>query len=474
MRKLLICIFATVFGAVFVASAKAQDFPTSTLQIALTDAHAGKPVSGTLTLSTEGIHFESRDFIFDLPMPEIKKLEVQGARKNFATFVIHPKSSLITQQRTLLQERNDPYGRSESILVVSLETKEDLAKSLASMKKYQAVIQAAKEEEAKQLVGEVPSGAGPQAAYPFVGKTIRAFVIDHRNDGRTPVHGYLTFFENRVQFASDEVTFSIPITLIQKVECAGARETFLSLHVNPKAEFFHLYADYLRHEGGAAVPVAKFELDVEEDVRQSFATATQFQKYMNDVMEGRINAMIAASAVSDSASGPSSAPALSPASGQVDASAPQIEKHEIARYNAAFVEKFVPKAIVNRFKVINGVRGQLIIFDAGIGYVSEEASPHVKVQRQQYFQNGHLKFFIPAAAVISAQNVSVIRDPQNPPLNSYMAEIAVDQNSEFFRSHAALMSESSRDNVLYLLFQSQQELEQYLSVLQPNTSVNQF
>jgi hypothetical protein len=396
-------------------------------------------------LSKSGIHFESKDFIFDLPMTEIKKVEVQGTRKDFSTFAIQSKSSLIAQQESLLLRREDAYKQPEAVLVVSLDNKEDLSKSLTTLKQYQAVVQAAKDEEARELVGAV----GPeQRNYPFIGKTIRVFVIDHRDFRNPPLHGYLTFFEDRVQFASDETTFSIPIGIIQKVECAGARETFLALSINQKSEFFRLYQAYLRHHFSEPLPIAEFQLDAEEDVRQSFTTATQFQKYMGDVLAGRVNAMTSAAPIAEA---------------RQLAQPQQIEQRELSRYNVALIEKFSPNATINRFKVITGVRGKLVVFNSGIEYVSDEPNPNVKVSRRQYFENGRLRFSIPAAAIVSVADASVIRDRANASVNSFIAEIDLDRGSEFFRSHGALMAESSSDNVLFLLFASRWELEQYLS-----------
>lgn len=370
----------------------------------------------------------------------------------------------------ILLRRDDAYRQPEAILIVSLSDKEDLAKALSEIKQYQSVVQAAKDAQAKTIIGDSVPAAGANAAYPFIGKTIRVHVLKGGIYG-SPVHGFLTFFEDRVQFASEDVTFSVPLKLIEKVECAGARETFLSLNVSSKTEFARHYEPYLRDRIGYSIANRDgqdnldFKLDEEEDVRQSFATATQFQNYMNDYLAGKVRSMVAAASAVQSSDAQSSSQAP-----QTD----QVTKQELYRLNSEFIEKYTPHSAINAFKLITGVRGKTVIFDSGIGYVSDETQPRVKVSRQQYFQDGHLKFFLPSSAISSVADASAIRNPSNSSVNAYIAEIAVDRNSEFFKNHGALMAESNKDNLLYLMFPNQSELQRCISSLNKTQNTDQF
>ncbi len=150
--------------------------------------------------------------------------------------------------------------------------------------------------------------------------------------------------------------------------------------------------------------------------------------------------------------------------GSVPVASSGTEKRELARYDAGFLERHNPgSSLLNGFKLINGIPGTVVVFDTGLGYVSQAQNPGIKPARQPFIQSGYLKFFVPQSAILSMRDVSVIRNQNAASNNSYIAEIDLDRNSNFYQQSKGLMTESDKDNRLFFTFKERYMLMQFLA-----------
>jgi hypothetical protein len=106
------------------------------------------------------------------------------------------------------------------------------------------------------------------------------------------VSGLLTFFPERLEFNSRDLNFALPYASIEKVDCAGARETFLTIRIDPRDEFSKLYGKYRLIENYRFVPGVRFSLEMAEEVAPAYKTVQAFQRYMQEVLDARRSSLV--------------------------------------------------------------------------------------------------------------------------------------------------------------------------------------
>jgi hypothetical protein len=262
--------------------------------------------------------------------------------------------------------------------------------------------------------------------------------------------GLLTFFPDRLQFDGQDATIRFPLDQVVGLDPAGARETFLMVHVNPKNK---IAVAYMRYEYGYETGNFQFILAPVEPIAPALKLAEDYTQYVAAVRSGQEQAMVSGSAPAGTAAG--TPLTSSPSSSD--------EKRELARYDAGFLERHSPNSKLNSFKLISGVPGTLIVFDSGLGYVSVAQNPSLKPARQSFLQNGYLKFFLPQTAILGIRDVSVIRNLNTDTNNTFIAEVDLDRNSSFYQQNKALMAESDQDNRLFFTFRNRGSLNQFLN-----------
>ncbi len=419
-------------------------FPQTSMRALVGGNGLGGPKSaGTLVLAAAGASFESPDFVFNVPADEILSVEPKGARDGFLTLVLDPHSKFIAAYPSLVTQRTNSINQPEHLLVVTLDPSEPVNTELTRAKGFQGFIQQqrAAREQATVGVTAADSAAGP--AHPSLGKTVHVVL---KGTGAEPA-GLLTFFPDHLQFDSPDVTIRMAQNQIEEMEPAGARESFLQVKYDGKSSFATAYRKYQNvYRYGSFL----FVLSPQEAVAPAYKLAQDYTAYTAAVRAGQEQAIV---------------------NGQNAAGAPLqpgpvagAEKRELARYNAGFLERHNPgNSLLNGFKVINGIPGELIAFDTGLGYVSEAQNPSVKPARQTFLQNGYLKFFVPQQAILGMRDVSVIRNASSSNVNSYIAEVDLDRNSNFYLQSKALLADSDKDNRLFFSFKEQYQLRQFLA-----------
>lgn len=464
MRPFVFIVLVSIlFSSPCLMAQNKAAFTTKSLDSTVFNTKQNAIISGKLLLDRDAVSFESSEVVFSLPTKDITAVEYQGTRKDFLTLVLDSSSKFVSLYPFLLSQRNDAYRQPEFILSISLGAKDAVDVSVRVAKSFQSLIAAQNQAAARALVGPVVINESDRAAHPFMGKTIRVVInlFDYPNTGIATgvIRGFLTFFPENVQFNSRELNFVLPYRIAVQVDCAGARETFLRVGIDPRGKFNQQYEKYLAVENFHRVSAVLFTLDVDEQVAPSYKIAMDFQQYMNDLFAGRNHATTGNSASDSSA-----------------ARAETAEKRELGRVDVGLLEKHSPKSAINGWKLINGIPGDLIVFDAGIGYVSKTVQPSVKPTRKQFFKDGYLKFFIPLEAVLSKEDVSVIRNRENinASTNSFILEIDIDRNSGFFREHNALMTESDQDNRLFFVFRDKSAFDQFSSIFPKIASRDHF
>lgn len=444
-------LFLSVWALLLSLAAFAAETTPKALTVAVTD-HTKFPrpaVVGHAVFGRDGVSFNSSEYLFSLPISDIRAIELKGARIGFLTIVLDSKSSFIQSYQALLERRLDSYGQDEYTLPFNLGQRERLDAATSAMTAYSAYVAGKRNEAVQTMIGKVDVSAEQQQANPFMGRTVRVFLQPYLYSD--VYHGFLTFFADRVEFNSQDVNFALAYKSIQLVECAGTRETFLRISLNRRDRFAELYAKYLGSDSdgmGGMIPVLRVHLEKSEEIQPAFQTAKQFQQYVADLATGRVKAMIG------SAGTPKNA----------DLPAESQPKHQIARFSAKFIEKYSPSnnPFANAFKTISGIKGELIVFDTGLGYVSDARNPVVNSRRAGYLDDGYLRFFVPKSAILGKRDASTIRSRNNSSLNNYIVEVEIDRSSKFFREYAALLTESKVGNVIYFEFESGAQLARFL------------
>jgi len=461
---ILIVVFSLMFSNAWLMAQNHVPFTATTLDSTVFNNRQGVAVRGKLLLDQNTVSFDSSEIVLSLPTKDITGVEYQGTRKDFLTLVLDSNSKFISLYPFLLSQRNDAYRQRESVLIISLGAKEAVDVSAKAARSFQSFVAAQNDAAAKALVGPVNIDASDRAAHPFLGTTIRVVVnlFDYPNTGSPTglVRGFLTFFPDRIQFSSRDLTFVLPYNIAVQVDCAGARETFLRVGLDPRSKFNQQYEKYLAVENFHRVPAMLFTLDVNEQVGPSYKTALDFQEYMNGLFSGKSKALAGASSPADSSTAPA----------QIS------EGRELGKVEVGLLEKHFPKSAINGWKLINGIPGDLVAFDGGIGYVSKKVQPDVKPAKKQFLKDGYLKFFIPINAVLAKEDVSVIRNRGNlnDSTNSFIIQIDVARDSDFFREHNGLMAESDQDNRLFFVFKNKSAFDQFTNFFPRLSSRDKF
>ena len=457
-RRSLAALALTLALATSSALAQAA-FADRTMKASVGNTPFGRQKSsGTLTLASSGVSFDSADFVFTLPADDILSVETKGARDGFLTFVIDNHSKFLAAYPSLLGNRFNSIGEDEHLLIVSLDSSEPVDVELTRAKAYQVFVKNHRAERDRATVGGAQTETANNPAHPSFGKIVH---VTLRGNSGAQADGLLTFFPDRLQFDSQDVAIRFPIDQVFGVDAAGARETFMLLHINPKSK---ISTAYLRYEHGYENGEFLFLLAPSDAIAPSLKLAEDYQQYAEAVRSGREQAIVTggASTLPAISSSPSTgAPNTLPQTGSA------VEKREIARYNTGFLERHNPSnKLVNGFKAITGIPGNLVVFDTGLGYVSEAQNPNVKPARQSFTQSGYLKFFVPDTAILGMRDVTVVRSGNTftgSSNSSYIAEIDLDRNSTFFQQNKALMADSDQDNHLFFTFKDQYSLQRFLS-----------
>ncbi len=409
----------------------------------------GPKSGGTLVLAAAGASFESPDFVFSVPADEILSVEPKGARDGFLTLVLDPHSKFIAAYPSLVTQRTNSINQPEHLLVITLDPSEPVNTELARAKGFQGFIQQQRAAREQATVGAAQPEGSAGAAHPSLDQTLHVTVGGQRIDG------LLTFKRDHLQFVSPDVTINFPFNQIQELDPAGARETFLKVHTDYRSKFGQAYINYQSYPPGTFL----FMLAPQEAIAPALRLAQDYTQYVAEVRAGQEQAIV--NGQQADAGGSTSGFAGGAAGSAVAAGA---EKRELARYNAGFLERHNPgNSLLNGFKVINGIPGELVAFDTGLGYVSEAQNPSVKPARQTFLQNGYLKFFVPQQAILGMRDVSVIRNASSSNANSYIAEVDLDRNSNFYLQNKALLADSDKDNRLFFSFKEQYQLRQFLA-----------
>ncbi len=438
----LLC-FVLASGFVFpVNQVFAQStYSTRTLQASV--GNGGPAGSGTLTLAAAGATFNSPDFVFALPADDINAVEFSGTRDAFLTLVLTQTSKFPRAYPSLVRTRFNSIGQAEQMLVVSLQPGQPVEPATVSAKQFQGFIRAHRAERDQAAVGVT----GSDAVHPSFGKILHVAL---RN-----TDGLLTFFPDHMQYDNPDVSIRFPLGDVLSIEAAGARETFMHVHVRLDSP---LQKGYLPYEELQYTPQKDryftFVLLPLEPVGPAFRLAQDYADYVGNLRAGRERASVEGEA--------SSLPAQAPAA--VASGAAPSGKREIARLDAAFLERHNPSnKLVNSFKAIMGVSGTLIVFDTGLGYVSQNQPSNLRPARLPYLEGGYLKFFVPSEAVSSVRDVSVIRNANGSDTNNtFIAQVELDRNSPFYLQHRALMADSDQDNRLFFVFKSRYLLTEFL------------
>lgn len=289
--------FLVPFGLAIPVTAQQLGIITGTaLNVVVIDHTRSAPISGRATFTEDSISFESSDVVFRLPADEIKAVEYKGTREEFLTFVLAARSKFANLYPFLCSGRYDAYHRREPLLVMSLAAKEPVDPSVKVAEALQGWIANRNEAAARAMVAPVNISAAEQAAHPFLGKTTRVVIgrIDNPITG-TPaefVSGLLTFFPERLEFNSRDLNFALPYASIEQVDCAGARETLLTIRIDPRDEFSKLYGKYRLAENYRFVPVVRFSLEMAEEVAPAYKTVQAFQRYMLEVLDARRSSLV--------------------------------------------------------------------------------------------------------------------------------------------------------------------------------------
>lgn len=229
-----------LFGSSAISYAQAS-FSDRSMQAIVGAPYQGVKSSGTLTLSSAGVSFDSPDFVFTLPADEIQAVESKGARDGFVTFVIDSHSKFLQAYPTLVSQRSNNIGEGEHLLTVSLAPTEPVDTELMRVKAYGQFIKAHRAEREQATVGASAAAAASTPAHPSLGKTLH---VEVGGGMGAESDGLLTFFPDRLQFDSQDVAIRFPIDQILSLDAAGARETFLQLHINPKSKLVQAYLHY--------------------------------------------------------------------------------------------------------------------------------------------------------------------------------------------------------------------------------------
>ncbi len=338
-------------------------FPSTSMKATVgANGLSGTKSTGTLTLSSSGANFDSPDFVFTLPADDIQAVEPHGARAGFLTLVIDSHSKFLAAYPPLITQRSNSIGEQEHLLVLSLPAPEPVNVELTHAEAFQAFIKSHRAEREQLIVG-ASGGDTTSAAHPSFGKTLHVAV----GEAYGALDGLLTFFPDRLQFVSPDVTISFPVDQLVELDPAGARETFLMVHSNPRSKIASAYQKY---ERGYQTGDFLFILPPQEAIAPAFKQAQDYASYINAVRSGQEQAIVngGAAAPGGASEAAAAAPSALPASGE--------SKRELARYNAGFLERHNPGSrLLNSFKAINGIPGTLIVFDTGLGYVSTEENP---------------------------------------------------------------------------------------------------
>ena len=432
-------------------------FPDRSMQGIVGTSYQGVKSSGTLTLASSGVSFDSPDFVFTLAADDILAVESKGAREGFVTFVIDSHSKFLLAYPTLVSQRSNSIGEGEHLLTVSLPASEAVDTELTRVKAYQRFIQAHRAEREQATVGASAAEAGSTPAHPSLGKTLHVVLGGSMG---AESDGLLTFFADRLQFDSQDAAIRFPIDQIVSIDAAGARETFLHLHVNPKSKLVQAYRKY-----GSAYENGRFDFVLlpSEPIAPAFALGEDYARYTSAVRSGMEQATVGGGSVAASGGSAGGSGMGGPVGPDPGTGAASGGKVEVARFEAGFLERHNPSSkLLNGLKVINGIPGTVVVFDSGVGYVSTAQNPSLKATRQPYTQNGYLKFFVPDSAILSVRDVSVIRNANGSVNNSYITEVDLDRNSPFYQQSKPLVAESDQDNRLFLTFHNPGELVRFL------------
>ena len=436
----LVVVFAFTALSLSVAHAQAA-FPSKTLA-----AYVGRPTpadSGTLTLSSAGLGFESPDFVFTLPVDDIAAVEFSGTRDAFLTLVLDQQSKFARSYPSLLRSRFNSIGQQEELLIVALQPAEPVDAAVGRAKQFQAFVREHRAERERAAVG----ASGTDAAHPSFGKTLHVAL-----QGKD---GLLTFFPDHLQYDNPDVSIRLGLADMLHIDAAGARQTFLRVEIRPDSPQRRAYATYeaFGYVGPREQFFLNFVLVPSEPIAPAFRLAQDYADYLDGVRAGRERASVAGAA-GTVPSRDSTSPAAGAAMG----------KREIARFDAAFLERHNPSSrLVNSFKAILGIPGTAIVFDSGLGFVSLNRPTNLKPTRSPFLEDGYLKFFVPNEAIQGVRDVSVVRNLNGSEINNtYIAEIDVDRSSAFYLQHRALMAESDADNRLFLVFKSRAALAEFL------------
>ncbi len=417
--------------------------PQTSMRALVGNSFNGPKSTGVLMLSSTGVGFESSDFVFSVPADDILSVESKGARDGFLTLVLDPHSKFITAYPSLISQRSNSIGEPEHLLVLTLDPSEPVNVDLARAKTFQGFIKTHRAEREQAIVGASESGAG-NSAHPSLQKTVHVAL----REGFGHSDGLLTFFPDRLQYDSSDVAIRVPLNQILGLNAAGARETYLRVEVDEKGSLGKAYQNYISYSPFGF----QFVLAPQEAIAPAYKLAEDYTQYFQAVRSGQEQAIVNGG----------SAESVASASGPPAAAAPA-EKREIARYDAGFLERHNPgNGLLNGFKTITGIPGTVIVFDTGLGYVSHGQNPNIKPTRQPYMQNGYLKFFVPQSAILSMRDVSVVRNQNAANMNSYIVEVDLDRNSNFFQQSKGLMAESDKDNHLFFAFKERYMLTQFL------------
>lgn len=440
VSRLLLLGFTLLSSAV----AAQSTFPSKILQASVGNAVRGG--AGTLTLAPAGVSFDSPDFVFTLPADDITAVEFSGAREAFLTLVLDQQSKFPRAYPALVRLRANSIGQEERLLVIALGAGEPVDPAVLRARQFQAFIRAHRAEREQAAVGAI----GTDTAHPSFGKTLHV-ALSNRD-------GLLTFFSDHLQYDNPDVSIHLALGDILGIEAAGSRETFLHVGVRRQSQAQRAYQNYMQFGivDSQNVYYLPFVLLPSDPVAPAFRLAQDYAEYVDNVRAGREQAGVAGNAGAAPVQ-PLAAPAQ----------AGTAAKREINRFDAGFLERHNPvNKLVNNFKAIVGVPGTLIVFDTGFGYASLNQPANLRPARLPYLENGYLKFFVPAEAVASARDVSVVRSLNGPEANNtYIAEIALDRNSPFYLQHRALMTESDGDNKLFFVFKSRGALADCLREL---------
>ncbi len=436
----LVVVFALTARSLSVAHAQAA-FPSRALA-----AYVGRPTpadSGTLTLSSAGIGFESPDFVFTLPVEDIAAVEFSGTRDAFLTLVLDQQSKFARSYPSLLRSRFNSIGQQEELLIVALQPAEPVDAAVGRAKQFQAFVREHRAERERAAVG----ATGTDAAHSSFGKTLHV-ALQNKD-------GLLTFFPDHLQYDNPDVSIRLGLADMLHIDAAGARQTFLRVEIRPESPQRRAYATYeaFGYVGPREQFFLNFVLVPSEPIAPAFRLAQDYADYLDGVRAGREQASVAGEMARTPAQGSGPAAENSPNG-----------KREIVRFEAGFLERHNPSnSFVNGFKAIVGVPGTLIVFDSGLGYVSTNRPTNLKPVRLPFLEDGYLKFFVPSEAIQSVRDVSVVRNLSGSEANNtYIAEIDLDRSNAFYAKHRALMAESDADNRLFLVFKSRAVLAEFL------------